>query len=655
MNLPAARPRILQAAVAVLLSFTASSALAADECATQRESFDKVLEAQSSNRYTLARQLVVGLEEYPLYPYFRYNDLRRRLHRLPEGDVAQFFSAYDDSYLAERLRLEWLKQLARSKRWAMFLRYYRPQTDTKLRCLHLSARIKTGALEGVLADANELWLVGKSQPEECDLAFERLYASDLMDDDLLWQRIRLAMENGKSSLARYLASKLVHEHNQQMYALWSSAHQNPKRVLRDRKLDDVAEIREILIYALKRLARNRVDSALQAWQDVSRRYSFGERESGLAAKTFAIAAARREHASRIELLDAVPQHDVDADVERYRLREGIAERAWEWLGRWTRTEPISDVNRLRWRYWHSRALEELGRSEEATAILRELAKERDYYGFLAADKLDLDYSLNFDPISASASEQSELLAMPGILRALELFLLNRRFQARREWIHELLRMDKRRQEVAATLAADWGWHDRAIFSLGKAESYDDLYVRFPILYEDIAADYAERRGLALARILAIIRSESAFIADARSGAGALGLMQILPRTGRETAKRLGMRFESAKILYQPRKNIAIGTAYFKQMLDRYNGNFAMAAAAYNAGPHRVRQWRHDTYTTAERWIDMIPFTETRRYVRRALFYTAVYEWRLEKERTKLQTIMFPIPAKRSSSAGECTT
>ena len=81
MNLPAARPRILQAAVAVLLSFTASSALAADECATQRESFDKVLEAQSSNRYTLARQLVVGLEEYPLYPYFRYNDLRRRLHR----------------------------------------------------------------------------------------------------------------------------------------------------------------------------------------------------------------------------------------------------------------------------------------------------------------------------------------------------------------------------------------------------------------------------------------------------------------------------------------------------------------------------------------------------------------------------------------------
>ena len=182
---------MLLTAIAVLLSCAASSALAADEFATQRESFAKVLKAQSSNRYTLARQLVVGLEEYPLYPYFRYNDLRRRLHRLPEGDVAQFLSAYDNSYLAERLRLEWLRQLARSKRWAMFLRFYRPQTGTKLRCLHLSARIKTGALEGVLADANALWLTGKSQPDECDRA--------VCDVDVGRDLLTSAIASGRSS------------------------------------------------------------------------------------------------------------------------------------------------------------------------------------------------------------------------------------------------------------------------------------------------------------------------------------------------------------------------------------------------------------------------------------------------------------------------
>lgn len=628
--------------------------MVADDLATQRESFGKVSKAQSVGRFTLARQLVAGLEEYPLYPYFRYNDLRRRLHRLPEPDVAQFLSAYDGSYLAERLRIQWLKRLARSNRWQLFLQYYRPQEDTALRCTHLTARIRTGALEGVLADSKELWLIGKSQPDECDLAFERLYASDLMNDELVWQRIRLAMENGKTSLARYLAAKLRARRWQRLYDMWSQARQNPQRILRRAKLDDDAETREIIIYALKRLSRSRLEVALTAWQKLSQRLSFNEADAGLVARNFAIAAARKEHEKRIDLLDEVPQHHVDAEIERYRLREGIAEQAWERLLRWTQSEPVSDVSHLRWRYWRSRALEELGHVDEANALLTELAKERDYYGFLAADKLKQKYSFNFNPVSPSPSEKSALLAVPGVVRARELFFLDKAFQARREWAYELAKLDVRQQEVAATLAAVWGWHDRAIFALGRAESYDDLHLRFPIVYSDLGEEYAERRGLDAARVFAIIRSESAFMADARSPAGALGLMQILPQTARETAKRIGMRFNSAKVLRKPKPNIAIGTAYLKQMLDRYDGNFVMAAAAYNAGPHRVRRWRRDSCTASDRWIDMIPFTETRRYVRRALFYTTVYEWRLERKLTRLDSVMFPVPAKKASSTADCT-
>ena len=638
-----------------ILLLVISNVVVADDLATQRESFDKVLKAQSTSRFTLARQLVSGLEEYPLYPYFRYYDLRRRLHRYPEPDVAQFLSAYDDSYLAMRLRLEWLKQLARSKRWQSFLQYYRPQESTKLRCIHLTARIKTGALEGVLADAKELWLIGKSQPDECDPAFERLYASELMTDELVWQRIRLAMEKGKSSLARYLGSKLHAKRWQHSYDLWSQARQNPQRVLRRSKLEDDAETREIVIYALKRLARRRLDLALATWQKIAPSLSFSEADAGLVAKNFAIAAAREEHEQRIALLDEVPPHYVDAEIERYRLREGIAERAWERLSRWTQSEPISDVSPLRWRYWRSRALEELGQGDEAHALLLELARERDYYGFLAADKLQQEYSFNFNPISPSPSENSALLAIPGVIRARELYFLDMAFQARREWAHELSKLGLRQQEVVANLAASWGWHDRAIFALGKAGSYDDLHLRFPVLFADLGEEYAQRRGLDPARVFAIIRSESAFMADARSPAGALGLMQIMPQTARETAKRIGMRFSSAKVLRKPKPNIAIGTAYLKLMLDRYDGNFAMAAAAYNAGPHRVRQWRRNSCTDSERWIDMIPFTETRRYVRRALFYTTVYEWRLEKKLTRLNSVMFPVPAKKASSTADCAT
>ena len=630
-------------------------AIAAEDLSTQRESFRKVLDAQSAGRYTLARKLVTGLENYPLYPYFRYFDLRRRLHQVPEPDVAQFLSAYDGSYLADRLRTEWLKQLARLRRWEIYLHYYRPSKETELRCLHVFARINLGMLEGVLADTKSLWLVGSSQPDECDPAFKRLYASDVMDDDLLWQRIRLAMENGKSSLARFVANKLQSEHRKRAFEFWSLAHRDPARALRrDIDGDFANESREIMLYALKRLARRNVDRALDAWDDISARVKFSADEIGVARNSIAIAAAAGRHDARIHLLDAVPAPHVDAAVERYRLRAGIAEAAWEPLSRWTATDPVSDVNGLRWRYWRSRALEQVGRSDEALRILRELARERDYYGFLAADRLGQEYQFNFEPVAVSAGELSEVLAIPGIVRARELFLLDIRVRARREWLFELSELAKRQQEIAALLASQWGWHDRAIFALGRAKSYDDLHLRFPILYADDAIEYAERRSIEPARVLAIIRSESAFIADARSAAGALGLMQIMPSTARETAKSIGMRFDSAKILKQPKHNIAIGTAYLKQMLGRYNGNFAMAAAAYNAGPHRVHQWRpRGGCAATDRWIDTIPFTETRRYVRRVFFYTAVYEWRLEQDITRLQAVMSPIPGRKPAKTTAC--
>ena len=650
-----AQPSLCGARMICLTLALSASVFAAGDLSTQRESFRKVLDAQSTGGYMLARKLVIGLEDYPLYPYFRYFDLRRRLHHVPEPDVAQFLSAYDGSFLADRLRTEWLKQLGRLRRWEIYLQYYRPSEKTKLRCLQVVSRINRGMLEGVLADTKSLWLVGKSQPDECDPAFKRLYASDVMDDDLLWQRIRLAMENGKSSLARFVANKLQSEHRKRAFEFWSFAHRDPAWALRrDIDGDFADESREIMLYALKRLAHRNVDRALDAWDDISARVKFSADEIGVARNSIAIAAAVGKHDARIQLLDAVPAMHVDARVERYRLLAGIAEAAWESLSRWTAMEPVSDVNGLRWRYWRSRALEQVGRSDEALRILRELARERDYYGFLAADRLGQNYQFNFDPVTASAGELSEVLAISGIMRARELFLLDIRVRARREWMFEISKLSRRQQEITALLASQWGWHDRAIFALGRAKSYDDLRLRFPVLYADEAIEYAEHRRIAPARVLAIIRSESAFIANARSAAGALGLMQIMPSTARETAKSIGMRFDSAKILNQPRHNIAIGTAYLKQMLGRYNGNFAMAAAAYSAGPYRVQRWRPPGGCEAtDRWIDTIPFTETRRYVRRVFFYTAVYEWRLEQDITRLQAAMSPIPGRQPAKTTAC--
>jgi soluble lytic murein transglycosylase len=109
-------------------------------------------------------------------------------------------------------------------------------------------------------------------------------------------------------------------------------------------------------------------------------------------------------------------------------------------------------------------------------------------------------------------------------------------------------------------------------------------------------------------------------------------MQLMPATGRETARRIGVSLGSTRELLIPAKNVTLGSAYFKQVLNRFGGSFSLAAAAYNAGPHRVKTWLPKSgCVPADIWIDTIPFTETRRYVRRAAFYATVYQWRLNEK------------------------
>ncbi|MEX2481961.1 MAG: transglycosylase SLT domain-containing protein [Gammaproteobacteria bacterium] len=619
----------------------------------QREDFAQVLAAQKSGRHDQASRLAAGLEDYPLYPYYLYNDLKRRLHHLPVEAVAEFLNTHDGSYLAARLREEWLAQLAYAKRWATFLEFYRSSDDLVLRCRELTARIHLGRDDGVIEATRAIWLDGESLPDACDPPFERLYASPVMDDDLVWQRIVLARAAGNNSLADYLGRRLRGSDYRARHALWQQALAQPGATLGRRDLTDDAATQMILAQALARLARIRLESAETAWRSVRERYAFSAADGAQVARDLAVAAAASDHERRLALLDRVPTEQVDPLVERYRIREGIAAAAWPELVRWTAQPPRGDVYPLRWRYWRARALQATGQTEAAHAIWAELANERDYYGFLAADALERDYDFNHRPVAAGTAETAVLAARPGLVRAHELYRLDRRYQAYREWRFELDRMDRREREVAASIATEWGWLNQTIATLGRAESYDDLELRFPVRHADLAAEYAAKRGLAAARILAIIRSESAFVHDARSAAGALGLMQLMPATARETARRIGLRLDHLSRLYQPRENIALGSAYLQQMIARFGGNFVMAAAAYNAGPHRVRQWQGDTCAAADIWIDTIPFTETRRYARRALFYTAVYEWRLGHEITRLSSVMPPIPAKRSTGDMDC--
>lgn len=634
-------------ALSAELSFEAPS----EQLLAQRKQFRAAYKALNNGQKTKSDQLTNGLELYPLYPFLRFEQLRRNLHRAKTGDIQKFLSANEDSALGEYLRTRWLRQLANRGHWKTFLAAYRPQSSEKLRCEQLLARVKTNALEGVIQDAIPLWLTGKSQHEQCDPAFAMLYKSSLMTDDLVWQRIGLTMNEGKPALANYLARRLPAS-AQQWVSLWVSVRSDPARgVLKKALASDDAIALKIMVYGLQRSAKRSVSQASDTWNQLKQERKFSAEQTGQVTRALALRAVIRKTDDQITLLDQVPAAAIDADVQRAQIRAAIRRQDWKALTKWTERPSAADMSDLRWRYWRARALEKTGDQTQSVTIYRKLAAERDYYGFRAADQLDVDYQMQNVPLAYTPAEMQAMQAMPGIARAAEFHAQNLLYEGRREWHFEIGRMEPRQMEVAARLAHHIGWHDRAIITLGRAGKFDDLEVRFPVAHSDLVIKYAKKRNIPYPLMLSIIRVESAFMEAVRSPAGALGLMQVMPATGRETAKAIGYRLKNTKDLQRAAPNITIGSAYLSKMLDRFSGNVAMAAAGYNAGPHRVHVWQSTTECQrAEDWIELIPFTETRRYVRKTLFYMAVYQWRMQEQITPLDVRMtaIPIRGKRSS-------
>jgi soluble lytic murein transglycosylase len=127
--------------------------------------------------------------------------------------------------------------------------------------------------------------------------------------------------------------------------------------------------------------------------------------------------------------------------------------------------------------------------------------------------------------------------------------------------------------------------------------------------------------------MAIARRESAFFPQARSPVGARGLMQIMPATGKQVAASIGRR-HSGSDLYEVEHNVLLGSTYYRQLLDRFDGNRVFALTAYNAGPHRVDRWRNEPGegVPVEVWIETIPYRETRNYVQAVLSYNVVFQY-----------------------------
>jgi len=585
------------------------------------------------------------LHDYPLYPYLRFAELGD-LKGAPEAALASFLSDFPDTPLAERARAAYAERLAQAGRWSDLARIYREEDATAGRCLYLRALIETGSADQALADPRleSLWLVPRVQPAACDPLFTAWRDRGGLGTDLIWQRLRLALEADEVGLARRLKDWLPAS-DRPWLDRWLAIRDRPALAMKP-LIGTAAHFplaAAMLADGIARLARKQPEQAATALASQGAILEKDRAAWDRAQAAVGQALTPIDGQRGLAVWDRLGERAANLEAQERRLRAAIGQRDWTRVADWVRRMPDRVEKRDRWLYWQGRAEAAQGQDQAAQATFAAAARQRSLWGLLAADRLGLPYNLESRPAPVEPERLRRLAATPALARIGELRHLGRDGDMRREW--RLLTRDLEAPDLqaAATLAAGLNWHDQAILTLARSDYWDDLELRFPLAYRKLVEDQAWQTGLPEDWIYGVIRQESVFNPGIASEAGALGLMQLLPGTAKDLATAAKEPPPGRGTLLEPAANIDLGSRYLARMRDRF-GHAALATAAYNAGPQRVARWLPDHCTEADLWIATIPYAETRGYVERVLAYRIIYQRRLGLEPLRLSELLPPVPA-----------
>jgi len=580
------------------------------------------------------------LEQYALWPDLRATWLRENINSVSNEEVESFVQQHGTLRTARDLRYRHALNHVSNGDLPGYLRiyeqFYQGQDIEKLDCLALQAEIEAGRDRRVEHRALELWLVGRSQVRECDPVFEYLEDRNLLGRVEYLIRYDLAIEERNFTLARWLAGNIDQQHVD-IASEWLSAQANPEDFLsKKRRRSGDETLRNQLVYAAERLTYRDPELALKRWGRVSGKHKFTESQKLLTAQHIALWTARDNLPDSYKLLTKLPSAAQSDEVLRWRARVSLRQGLWKHLLTDISLMAESEQNSEEWRYWRAIGEIESGQSLNSIADLESLRLERSFYGFLAADKLGKPYVLDHAVLTADESTLTALEERPEVIRARELFYVGQDSRGRSEWDTLVRNLSDVEKMQAAILAHRWGWHSRAISAAASLGEYDDLAIRYPLPYQETFEAFSSLASISSTWAYGIARSESLFMRDVRSSAGAIGLMQLMPATGRNVAKEIKLPYSGLATLVDPESNIRLGTTYLGQMAERYGGNYVIATAAYNAGPNRVDRWLPENGTIDARiWIENIPFNETRKYVKRVLAAQTIFHWRLTGEMRRL--------------------
>ena len=575
------------------------------------------------------------LKNYPLYSFLEYRWLKKNLEHTDA--IQSFLKQNGKTPYAGPLKKKWLIHLAETQQWRLFNKYYKLGKNSKLQCYYYLDLYRRGQVKKAIKGAKKLWLVGFSQPKVCDELFAIFAKSGGLTENVKWQRFILAIEKRNLSLAKYLKKSLTKK-QQRIANLWLKVYQDPKQI-RQAKSWPVKKSQQNKIFAfgMRRLIRKTPELALSLWQQKDKIPVLNQKQQLIINKRIGLALAYRKDKQAFKLLNKLDYKG--EKVRSWMIRAALSNQDWQAVNNALGQLTDKEKQQERWQYWQGRALLKLGDSKKGLSLFGNLAKNRSYYGFLAANYLQKNLNIGDSPILTNQALIEQFKQRPDFRAVKEFIFFDRDTDAKRQWWHIVRRLKKPEILVASKTAEQQGWHNLAIFTVAKAKHWDDVKLRFPLIYTKQIETVAKRQSLASSIIYGLIRRESAFDKYAQSPVGARGLMQIMPATGKEIARDLKEKWKTKAVLFEPEINLNYGAFYYKKLLQRFN-HFALAAAAYNAGPHRVKRWLPSQKSlAADIWIETIPFTETREYVAAVLAYSLIYQQQLGENTLNIDDIM----------------
>ncbi|MEO6173371.1 MAG: transglycosylase SLT domain-containing protein, partial [Arenimonas sp.] len=550
---------------------------------------------EASERNELDVQTKASLSGHPLFSWIEVLEFKKRMNlKIVNASDRQAIEVLIQRYNAlpagDWLRNAYLNYLSGQKDWPTFSRFYRGSDDVEMQCADLNARLSQNKIDDTwVRDSQKIWLNGKSLPNLCDTVFDRLSQMNKLDNNLRWQRIELAATQNQTSLMRALAISLPAD---EAALARSYADYMDSPHTRYNAWPRTSRSRQMAVQGLVRLAKRNPDATELQLSDVTKTLGLQESERGRVLNEIALWTVASYGSNSAQRLNAVPEIAYDEKLHEWRVREAMSRgddvaalAAIEKMGGTQR-------NDSRYQYFEARLRERLNQKESAKALFAKAALNPNFHGWLAADRLNQPYVLCPLEPSNNREVRQKVAADARIIRAFELFAVDRVNFALKEFNAAMDSYSDDEKKVAILLAQDENWYDRAVFSIGKTPADLQYYsLRFPLHHERHLREQAKINSLDPSWVAGETRAESIFMPRARSAADARGMMQILPGTGAQVSARLGIPWRGGESLYEPETNITLGTAYLRQMLDRYDGFPYLAIAAYNAGPAPISRWK----------------------------------------------------------------